>query len=90
MPTPPANYRWGKNEFAILDLGAILANCAADMARTVYLGQPSRGVGSLYNAFAEAQAKFEGRRGNSPRGYCLGGAGPNVLTPAPKDRWIVE
>ncbi len=39
----------------IFDLGAILGGYAADMTRTVYLGQPSRRVRSLYNAVVEAQ-----------------------------------
>ena len=46
-----------ENEFVIFDLGAILADYAADMTRTVYLGQPSRRVRSLYNAVVEAQEK---------------------------------
>jgi len=45
-----------ENEFVIFDLGAILAGYAADMTRTVYLGEPSRRVRSLYNAVVEAQA----------------------------------
>jgi Xaa-Pro aminopeptidase len=46
-----------ENEFVIFDLGAILAGYAADMTRTVYLGEPSRRVRSLYNAVLEAQEK---------------------------------
>jgi len=46
-----------ENEFVIFDLGAILAGYAADMTRTVYLGEPSRRVRSLYNAVVEAQEK---------------------------------
>jgi Xaa-Pro aminopeptidase len=46
-----------ENEFVIFDLGAILADYAADMTRTVYLGEPTRRVRSLYNAVVEAQEK---------------------------------
>ncbi|MGO8735171.1 MAG: M24 family metallopeptidase [Terriglobia bacterium] len=46
-----------ENEFVIFDLGAILNDYAADMTRTVYLGEPSRRVRSLYNAVLEAQEK---------------------------------
>jgi Xaa-Pro aminopeptidase len=46
-----------ENEFVIFDLGAILSDYAADMTRTVYLGEPSRRVRSLYNAVLEAQEK---------------------------------
>jgi Xaa-Pro aminopeptidase len=150
-----------ENELVIFDLGAILGTYAADMTRTVYLGQPSRRVRSLYNAVVEAQEKavkaalpgvragdvdavarrtLEGRglarlfthstghgvgmeihemprlaRGEKGRlqtgqvvtvepgvylqGWggiriedtiLVGPAGPEVLTPARKDQWIVE
>jgi Xaa-Pro aminopeptidase len=46
-----------ENELVIFDLGAILANYTADMTRTVYLGQPSGRVRSLFDAVAEAQEK---------------------------------
>jgi Xaa-Pro aminopeptidase len=46
-----------ENEFVIFDLGAILTDYAADLTRTVYLGEPSRRVRSLYNAVVEAQEK---------------------------------
>jgi Xaa-Pro aminopeptidase len=46
-----------ENELVIFDLGAILGDYAADMTRTVYLGQPSRRVRGLFNAVAEAQEK---------------------------------
>jgi len=46
-----------ENELVIFDLGAILGDYAADMTRTVYLGQPPRRVRSLYNAVVEAQEK---------------------------------
>jgi Xaa-Pro aminopeptidase len=46
-----------ENELVIFDLGAILAGYAADMTRTVYLGEPSRRVRSLYHAVVEAQEK---------------------------------
>ena len=150
-----------ENEFVIFDLGAILAGYAADMTRTVHIGEPSRRARSLYNAVAEAQkeasesvvpgvragdvdavarhalagrnlARFffhstghgvgmdvhelprlaRGRKAGlrparwlpSSRGYTPGVSGgirvedtllvapggPEILTPAPKDRWIVE
>jgi Xaa-Pro aminopeptidase len=44
-----------ENELVIFDLGAILADYAADMTRTVYLGQPSRRVRTLFSAVVEAQ-----------------------------------
>ncbi len=47
--------RLQKSELVIFDLGAILAGYAADMTRTLYLGQPSSRVRSLYNAVREAQ-----------------------------------
>jgi Xaa-Pro aminopeptidase len=46
-----------ENEFVIFDLGAILAGYAADMSRTVYLGEPSRRLRGLYNAVVEAEEK---------------------------------
>jgi Xaa-Pro aminopeptidase len=150
-----------ENELVIFDLGAILGNYAADMTRTVYLGQPSRRVRGLFSAVVEAQERaaksaFPGVRagdvdavarrslaghglarffthstghgvgmethemprlargekvrlqaGNvvtvEPGVYLegwggiriedtilIGPAGPEVLTPAPKDQWIVE
>ena len=47
--------RLADGELVIFDLGAILAGYAADMTRTVYLGEPSRRVRSLYRAVLEAQ-----------------------------------
>jgi Xaa-Pro aminopeptidase len=150
-----------ENESVIFDLGAILAGYAADMTRTVYLGEPSRRVRSLYNAVVEAQEKAArsalpgaragdvdrvARRTLGGRGVArlfthstghgvgmdahelprlargekarlqtghvvtiepgvylqgwggiriedtvlVGPAGPEVLTPAPKDQWILE
>jgi Xaa-Pro aminopeptidase len=46
-----------ENELVIFDLGAILRGYAADMARTIYLGQPNRRVRSFYNAVVEAQRR---------------------------------
>jgi Xaa-Pro aminopeptidase len=43
-------------ELVILDLGAIVSGYAADMTRTVHLGQPSRRVQSMYSAVLRAQA----------------------------------
>jgi Xaa-Pro aminopeptidase len=39
----------------IFDLGAILTGYAADMTRTVFLGEPTRRVRSLYSAVLQAQ-----------------------------------
>lgn len=44
-------------EFVILDFGAILAGYAADMTRTIYLGEPSRRILNLYRAVRAAQEK---------------------------------
>jgi Xaa-Pro aminopeptidase len=46
-----------KGELVILDLGAILRGYAADMTRTVYLGQPTRRARSLYDAVRYAQVE---------------------------------
>jgi len=150
-----------ENELVIFDLGAILAHYAADMSRTVYLGQPSRRVRGVFNAVIEAHeeaaksafpgvragdvdavarrtlaghglARFfthstghgvgmethemprlaRGEKGRLQAGHVVtvepgvylegwggiriedtilvGPAGPEVLTPAPKDRWILD
>lgn len=42
-------------ELVILDLGAILAGYAADMTRTLYLGDPGPRVRKLYRAVVDAQ-----------------------------------
>lgn len=42
-------------ELVIFDMGAILGGYAADMTRTVYLGEPTRRVRSLYSAVLNAQ-----------------------------------
>ena len=47
--------RLGRGEFVIFDLGAILAAYAADMTRTIYLGEPTRRARQLYESVAEAQ-----------------------------------
>ena len=44
-----------KSELVIFDLGAILTGYAADMTRTLYLGNPGRDVRRLYAAVLEAQ-----------------------------------
>jgi Xaa-Pro aminopeptidase len=44
-----------KSELVIFDLGAILTGYAADMTRTLYLGEPPRRVRRLYEAVWEAQ-----------------------------------
>jgi Xaa-Pro aminopeptidase len=42
-------------ELVIFDLGATIGGYAADMTRTVYLGQPTRRVRSLYSAVLKSQ-----------------------------------
>ncbi len=42
-------------ELVIFDLGAILRGYAADMTRTVYLGEPTRRVRTVYDAVLKAQ-----------------------------------
>jgi Xaa-Pro aminopeptidase len=42
-------------ELVIFDLGAILNGYAADMTRTIYLGEPNRRVRSLYSAVLKSQ-----------------------------------
>ncbi len=44
-----------KGELVILDLGAILAGYAADMTRTLYLGQPPPQIRRFYKAVRDAQ-----------------------------------
>ena len=46
-----------KSELVIFDLGAILRGYAADMTRTVFLGEPSRRIRRLYAAVREAQER---------------------------------
>ncbi len=46
-----------KSELVILDLGAILRGYAADMTRTIYLGEPPRRIRSLYSAVWAAQRR---------------------------------
>lgn len=43
-------------ELVIFDLGAIVSGYAADMTRTVFLGQPTRRLQNLYTAVLRAQA----------------------------------
>jgi Xaa-Pro aminopeptidase len=46
-----------ENELVIIDLGGRIRGYAADMTRTVYLGEPRRRVCRLYNAVVEAQQR---------------------------------
>ena len=50
----------GKKEFLLLDHGAILANYASDMTRTVHLGTASRRAKALYRVVKEAQERAIG------------------------------
>jgi Xaa-Pro aminopeptidase len=45
-----------ENELVIFDFGAMLGGYAADMTRTVFLGEPSRRIRNLYSAVLKAQA----------------------------------
>jgi len=47
----------GRNEFLLLDHGAILAHYASDMTRTVYLGAADRRARQLYGVVREAQQR---------------------------------
>lgn len=49
--------RLGKNEFVVLDQGAILAYYASDMTRTVHLGTAARRARALYGVVLEAQQR---------------------------------
>jgi Xaa-Pro aminopeptidase len=51
----PSSKPLQESELVILDLGAILSGYAADMTRTIFLGEPSRRVRSLYSAVVKAQ-----------------------------------
>ncbi len=51
----PSSKPLQESELVILDLGAIVSGYAADMTRTVFLGEPSRRVRTLYSAVVKAQ-----------------------------------
>jgi Xaa-Pro aminopeptidase len=53
----PSSKPLQESELVILDLGAILTGYAADMTRTVFLGEPSRRVRNLYSAVVKAQMR---------------------------------
>ena len=56
-------------EFVIFDLGAILGGYAADMTRTVYLGEPTRRVRRLYSAVLKSQeGAFRSVQDSTPTG----------------------
>jgi Xaa-Pro aminopeptidase len=58
MPHARASARpLGENEVVVLDHGAILANYASDMTRTVHLGAASRRARALYRVVWEAQQR---------------------------------
>ena len=52
----PSSKALQESELVIFDLGAILGGYAADMTRTVYLGEPTRRARNLYSAVLTAQA----------------------------------
>jgi len=52
----PSSKALRESELVIFDLGAILGGYAADMTRTVFLGEPNRRVRNLYSAVLKAQA----------------------------------
>jgi Xaa-Pro aminopeptidase len=51
----PSSKALAENELVIFDLGAIVAGYAADMTRTLFLGEPTRRVRNLYSAVLGAQ-----------------------------------
>jgi Xaa-Pro aminopeptidase len=53
----PSSKLLKENDLVIFDLGAILGGYAADMTRTLYLGNPSARVRTLYNKVREAQER---------------------------------
>jgi Xaa-Pro aminopeptidase len=52
----PSSKALQENELVIFDLGAIIKGYAADMTRTVFLGEPWRRIRNLYSAVLKAQA----------------------------------
>lgn len=52
----PSSKALQESELVIFDLGAILGGYAADMTRTICLGEPTRRVRNLYSAVMKAQA----------------------------------
>jgi Xaa-Pro aminopeptidase len=51
----PSSKALQESELVICDLGAIVNGYAADMTRTVFLGEPNRRVRNLYSAVLKAQ-----------------------------------
>jgi len=51
----PSSKALQESELVIFDLGAIVSGYAADMTRTVFLGEPDRRVRNLYGALVKAQ-----------------------------------
>ncbi len=51
----PSSKALQESELVIFDLGAILTGYAADMTRTVFLGEPTRRVKNLYSAVLKSQ-----------------------------------
>jgi Xaa-Pro aminopeptidase len=51
----PSSKALQESELVIFDLGAIMSGYAADMTRTVFLGEPTRRVRNLYSAVLKAQ-----------------------------------
>ncbi len=71
--------RLASGELVIVDLGAILAGYAADMTRTVYLGEPNGRVRSLYRAVLEAQQQAVNALQTGVRGGDVDAAARRVL-----------
>jgi Xaa-Pro aminopeptidase len=53
----PSSKALQESELVIFDLGAILGGYAADMTRTVFLGEPAHRVRDIFSAVREAQAE---------------------------------
>ena len=52
----PSSKALQESELVIFDLGAIVSGYAADMTRTVFVGEPNRRVRNIYSAVLKAQA----------------------------------
>lgn len=79
-----------KNELVIFDLGAIVQGYAADMTRTVFLGEPSRRVRALFAVVLRAQQEaLEACRVEAPAGS-VDAAARRALAHQGVDRWFTH
>lgn len=77
-------------QLVIFDLGAILGGYAADMTRTVYLGEPDRRVRRLYEAVLDAQAEAIGCLHPKVRTADVDAAARRVLKRRGLDRFFIH